>query len=50
MRLIPLPLALLWAARHAAEGERTWKGTQLLEKALDKVWRFLSQQQTASSR
>ena len=43
MRLVPLPLALLWAARHAPEGERTWKGTQLLEKALDKVWRFLSQ-------
>ena len=43
-RFIPLPLALVWAARHAPEGERTWKGTQLLEKALDKVWRFLSQQ------
>ena len=49
VRLIPLPLAVLWAARHAPEGDRTWKGTQLLEKALDKVWRFLSQQQAANS-
>jgi Fe-S-cluster containining protein len=50
MRFVPLPLALLWAARHAPEGERTWKGTQLLEKALDKVWRFLSQQKVANSK
>jgi len=42
-RLIPLPLAVEWADRHAAEGRRTWKGTELLQKALDHVWRFLSQ-------
>ena len=51
-RLIPLPVALEWAERHAPEGARTWKGSSLFENALDKVWRFLSknsEQQTASS-
>src|SRR5256886_14680749 len=51
-RLIPLPVALEWAERHATEGARNWKGTSLLESALDKVWRFLSknsEQQTARS-
>jgi len=43
-RLIPLPIALDWAERHSAERGRVWKGTQLLEKALDKVWRYLSQE------
>jgi Fe-S-cluster containining protein len=42
-RLIPLPLALEWADRHAAEGTRTWQGRHLLEKALDKVWKLLSE-------
>lgn len=42
-RLIPLPLALEWADRHAAEGARTWQGLHLLEKALDKVWQILSE-------
>jgi Fe-S-cluster containining protein len=42
-RLIPLPLALDWAERHRQENEAKWPGTQLLDQALDKVWRFLSQ-------
>ncbi len=42
-RLIPLPLALDWAERHERENQRTWKGAQLLDRALDKAWRFLSQ-------
>ncbi|MFO0699722.1 MAG: YkgJ family cysteine cluster protein [Nitrospira sp.] len=42
-RLIPLPLALDWAETHAQANDRTWKGTQLFDQALDKVWRFLSQ-------
>jgi len=42
-RLIPLPVALDWAERHEHENEQTWKGAQLLDQALDKVWRFLSQ-------
>jgi Fe-S-cluster containining protein len=42
-RLIPLPVALDWAERHKAEQGLRWKGTQLLDLALDKVWRFLSQ-------
>lgn len=44
IRLIPLPLAVEWAERHGAEGRRTWKGSELLQQALDKVWRFLSQE------
>ncbi len=43
-RLIPLPLALDWARQHAAEHQRRWPGTELLDKALDKVWRYLSQE------
>ena len=42
-RLIPLPLALDWAEQHGDESHRTWQGTHLLDAALDKVWRFLSQ-------
>jgi Fe-S-cluster containining protein len=42
-RLIPLPVALDWAAQHQQENHKTWQGTQLLDAALDKVWRFLSQ-------
>lgn len=42
VRLIPLPLALEWAERHHTERERTWKGSTLLEKALEKVGRFLN--------
>ena len=41
-RLIPLPVALDWAERHAPEVARTWKGAFLFENALDKVWRLLS--------
>lgn len=43
-RLIPLPIALEWAERHRTERNLVWKGAQLLEKALDKVWRYLSQE------
>ena len=42
-KLIPLPIALHWAAQHQKESHKTWQGTQLLDAALDKVWRFLSQ-------
>jgi Fe-S-cluster containining protein len=41
-RLIPLPLALDWAQRHAAETRRTWPARELLDKALTRVWRYLS--------
>jgi len=41
-RLVPLPIALDWAFRHEAESRRTWPGTELLDKALDKLWRYLS--------
>jgi Fe-S-cluster containining protein len=42
-RLIPLPVALDWADRHQRENQSTWQGTQLLDQALDTIWRFLSQ-------
>lgn len=42
VRLIPLPLALSWAVRHGHQRARRWKGTELLEKGMDKVWRYLS--------
>lgn len=41
-RLIPLPVALEWAERHKEENGRMWKGAELLDRALDKIWRFLS--------
>ncbi len=41
-RLIPLPVALAWAERHAAERQRVWKGVELFEQAMDKVWRYLA--------
>ena len=41
-RLIPLPLALEWADRHEAENRAAWTARDLLDKAIDKVWRFLS--------
>jgi Fe-S-cluster containining protein len=41
-RLIPLPTALDWAERHQNENVSTWQGPQLLDRLLDKVWRFLS--------
>lgn len=43
-RLIPLPLALDWARTHAEERRREWPGTTLLDKALDKIWRYISQE------
>lgn len=42
-RLIPLPLVLDWTNNHAPTNDHMWKGTQLFDQVLDKVWRFLSQ-------
>ena len=42
-RLIPLATALAWAERHHEENQPRWQGIQLLDRALDKIWRFLSQ-------
>lgn len=44
VKLIPLPLALSWAERHSNQREHQWKGTELLEKAMDKVWWYLSKE------
>lgn len=43
-RLIPLPIAMEWAERHRDEATRTWRGTDLLDQLLDKLWRFLAQE------
>ncbi|MDF0642932.1 MAG: YkgJ family cysteine cluster protein [Nitrospira sp.] len=43
-RLIPLPIALGWAAKHEEAAGRTWPGSQLIDELLDKIWRFLSQE------
>jgi Fe-S-cluster containining protein len=48
-RLIPLPLAIDWAKRHQADQTRRWAGTQLFEKALDKVWHYLGQEKARRS-
>lgn len=42
-RLIPLPLALEWADHHEAENRAGWKARDLLDKALDAIWRVLNQ-------
>jgi Fe-S-cluster containining protein len=42
-RLIPLPLSLDWADRHATENRASWKAGDLLDKALDVIWKFLNQ-------
>jgi Fe-S-cluster containining protein len=47
-RLIPLPVALDWARDHEQENQQTWKGVELLDRALDKTWRFLSQSMSRS--
>ncbi len=42
-RLIPLPVAIEWVRRHEHEQTHTWPGTELLDRALEKVWRLLGQ-------
>jgi Fe-S-cluster containining protein len=42
-RLIPLPLALDWADRHADDNRAGWKARTILDKALDIIGRFLNQ-------
>lgn len=41
-RLIPLPMALEWAERHAHEASQRWSGAELIDLLLDKIWRVLS--------
>ena len=42
-RLIPLPIVSEWVEQHKGENDKTWQGSRLLDSALDKVWRYLSQ-------
>lgn len=44
VRFIPLPLALDWAERQAAQHRLTWRGGELLERALDKIWWYLNRE------
>ena len=48
-RLIPLPLAVDWARRHKEEQTNQWAGTELFEKAMDKIWQYLSQEKARRS-
>ncbi len=41
-RLVPLPTVLEWAQQHRREKDQSWTATELLDRALDQVWRFLS--------
>lgn len=43
-RLIPLPLAIDWAKKHHTEQSSRWAGTALIEKAIDKIGRYLGQE------
>ncbi len=43
VRLIPLPLALDWADRHAQENPASHTGEQLLRMGLEHIWAFLHQ-------
>ena len=38
------PLAIDWAKRHHAEQAGRWAGTELFEKAIDKIGRYLGQE------
>ena len=42
-RLIPLPIALDWADRHAEENKAYETGNTLLEMGMEKIWGFLRQ-------
>ncbi len=43
-RLIPLPLAVDWAKRHQGEQAGRWAGTEIFERAIDTIGRYLSQE------
>lgn len=43
VRLIPLPVAFEWAERHRSLRDRTWRGRELFDKALDSLGKFLNQ-------
>lgn len=43
LRLLPLPMAFEWAETHQDLKQKTWKGMDLLNKALDGLGKFLQQ-------
>lgn len=48
--LIPLPIIFDWVEWHQDERHKMWQGPELLDAALDKVWRFLSQSRRESGK
>lgn len=49
-KLIPLPIALDWAEKHAETEHRVWKGSHLLEHTLEKIVLFLQGEFAARER
>lgn len=47
VRLMPLPMAFEWAEHHQALKQKTWKGMELLNRALDGLGKFLHQTLTS---
>ena len=43
IRLMPLPLAIEWAEMHQDLNTQTWKGFELMNKAMDGLGKFLHQ-------
>lgn len=43
-RLVPLPIALDWAEQYETVSRRTWPGSALIDRLLNVMWRFLSQE------
>jgi Fe-S-cluster containining protein len=43
VRLVPLPMAIEWAETHQDLNTQTWKGFELMNKAMDGLGKFLNQ-------
>jgi len=40
---MPLPVAFEWAEKHQDLNKRTWKGSELFNRAMDGLGKFLNQ-------
>ena len=49
VRLMPLPLAFEWAEKHQDLNTQTWKGFELMKRAMDGLEKFLHQIRTVGS-
>ena len=43
VRLMPLPLAFEWAEKHQDLNTQTWKGFELMNRAMEGLGKFLHQ-------